>query len=78
MPRGVFNWTFKDVEKFLRDHGFSLIRIEASHHHFLRVSKGKSFMVQVQFHGNNVALKPRTLNGIILQSGISKKEWLER
>ncbi len=75
MPRGYFNWTFRDVELFLRENGFGLVRTEGSHYHYLKMFDGKPHLVQVQYHGSNTAIKPRTMKSIIEQSGISKQQW---
>jgi len=72
MPKRLFNWTFTDVEKFLRKNGFSLGNVKGSHYYYVG---SKSRIVQVPFHGSK-ALKPRTLKGIIRQSGISQDIWL--
>ena len=71
MTRGLFNWTFSDVKKFLEEHSFRHGHTEGSHYYFVG-NKGR--VVQVPFHGSRV-LKPRTLKGIIRQSGISIDIW---
>lgn len=76
MPRRVFNWTFKDVETFLKERGFVLNYTNASHYYYVGHHNGELRNVCVPFHGKAV-VKPRTLKGIILQSGIPQKEWLE-
>ncbi|MBI4426714.1 MAG: type II toxin-antitoxin system HicA family toxin [Candidatus Kerfeldbacteria bacterium] len=76
MPRGVFNWTFDDAVKFLRAHGFSLVRTEGSHYFYAGYQNGKPRLVHVQFHGK-ASLKPRTIKSIIAQSGIPKEEWID-
>ncbi len=75
MPRGVFNWTFKDVTNFLRDHNFEITHVEESHYFYRGFTGGAPRIVQVPFHGAK-SLKPRTLQSIIRQSGIDKKKWL--
>lgn len=75
MPRGVNNWTAEDVVRFLKAHGFSLGHTRASHFFYVGRSGGAFRQVCVPFHGSH-AIKPRTLKGIILQSGIPKDEWL--
>jgi predicted RNA binding protein YcfA (HicA-like mRNA interferase family) len=71
MTRGLFNWTFYDVKKFLEEHGFVRYHTEGSHYYFVG-NKGR--VVQVPFHGSKV-LKVRTLKGIMRQSGISVDVW---
>jgi predicted RNA binding protein YcfA (HicA-like mRNA interferase family) len=75
MPRGLFNWTAEDVVRFLREKKFSHHHSKGSHFFYVGTSGGKLRIVCVPFHGTH-AIKPRTLKGIIEQSGISKDQWL--
>lgn len=75
MPRGIFNWTYHDVVDFLKENGFLLNHSRGSHFYFVKEYKGKLWQVCVPFHGST-AFKPRTLKGMILQSGIPQKEWM--
>ena len=75
MPNGIFNWTFSDVERFLKNHGFVLNHVNASHYFYVGHVNKIMRQVCVPFHGKN-SIKPRTISGIILQSGIPKAEWL--
>jgi predicted RNA binding protein YcfA (HicA-like mRNA interferase family) len=75
MPRGVFNWTFDDVVRFLKDHEFKLNHTEGSHFYYIGNQGGQFRQVSVQFHGRHT-IKPKTLNSIIRQSGIDRKRWL--
>lgn len=73
MPNKLFNWTFKDVVSFLKEHGFRHHHIRGSHHYYIANRDGMH-MVCVPFHGNK-AIKGPTMKGIIRQSGIPKEEW---
>jgi len=75
MARGKSNWTFKDVESFLREHGFSLHHTRGSHHYYRGVVDGRLKMTHVQYHGSN-SIHPKTLGSIIAQSGIPEEKWL--
>jgi predicted RNA binding protein YcfA (HicA-like mRNA interferase family) len=75
MPRGVFNWTFNDVVRFLKDYNFSLNHVEGSHYFYVGSCGGIFRQVCVPFHGKRT-IDPRTLKGIINQSGIPKEKWL--
>lgn len=75
MPKGLFNWKFNEVVSFLKEHNFSLNHTNGSHYYYTGHTYGKYRQVCIPFHGNKT-IKPRTMRGIILQSGISKKEWL--
>lgn len=77
MPRGLFNWTFNDVVNFLKEHHFRLNYANSSHYFYIGVCEGELRNVCVPYHGNKI-IKPRTLKGIILQSGISKERWLSQ
>lgn len=75
MPRHIFNWTFYDVVRVLKDHRFFLNHTEGSHH-FYTGYYGRQFrQVCVPFHGART-LNPKTMKGIIAQSGIPKEKWL--
>jgi predicted RNA binding protein YcfA (HicA-like mRNA interferase family) len=76
MPRGLFNWTFKDIEKFLKANGFVYKYTNGSHYYFQGIYKGSIRVVCVPFHGKNT-IKPRTVKGIILQSGVDKDTWFK-
>lgn len=77
MSKGVFNWTAEEVVRFLKDRGFSLNHSRGSHLYYVGHANGSFRQVSVPFHGAR-AIKPRTMKGIILQSGIEKSEWLRK
>ena len=75
MPRRLYNWTPEDVIRFLKDNGFVLNHTRGSHYYYVGYHGGVLRQVCVPFHGSRI-LKPRTLKGIIRQSGISQREWM--
>jgi len=77
MTRGLFSWTAEDVIRFLKARGFALVHTRGSHFFYAGCPHGTYRQVTVPFHGKT-DIKPRTLKGIILQSGISKDEWIKR
>lgn len=77
MVRGLFNWTAEDVVRFLKARDFSVDHTRGSHWYYVGFASGKVRIVCVPFHGSR-SIKPRTLKGIIEQSGIDKKEWLKK
>lgn len=77
MPRRLFNWTFDDVVRFLRDRNFRLNYTEGSHYYYIGSVNGMPHQVCIQFHGRKT-LKPKTMKSIILQSGIDKSEWFRK
>lgn len=77
MTRGLLNWTFNDVVDFLKARKFILNHTNGSHFYYVGHTNGKYRQVCVPFHGSKT-IKPRTMRGIILQSGIEKKEWVTK
>lgn len=75
MPRGLLNWDFYAVEKFLKKRGFRLNHVRGSHHYFTGVIGGITRQVLVAFHGSR-AIKPRVMKSIVEQLGIPKNDWL--
>lgn len=75
MPRGVFNWTFTDVVEFLKEHGFVYSHAKGSHYYYVGKYGNQPRIVEVPFHGSKT-FKPRTLKGMMRQSGISPNNWL--
>ncbi len=76
MTHGLFNWTFDDVVNFLKERGFTLHHTNASHYYYVGHYEKILRQVCVPYHGRK-AIKPRTVKGIILQSGIPHKEWMK-
>lgn len=76
MPRGVNNWSPEDVVRFLKDHNFYLNYTKGSHYYYVGRTDKAFRQVCVPFHGSK-SIKPRTLKGIIRQSGIPQTEWLK-
>ena len=74
MTKRLTNWTFRDVESFLKENGFKLNYTNASHYYYVGYKNGILRNVCVPFHGQK-SIKAITLKGIILQSGISQQEW---
>jgi len=75
MTRGIFNWSPEEVVRFLKDNGFSQSHTKGSHMFYVGRYGGKFRQVCVPFHGGR-AIKPRTMAGIIAQSGIQKDLWI--
>jgi len=64
MPRGLNNWDFYDVEKFLKKHGFRLSHTRGGHHYYVAVKSGITRQVLVSFHGSK-AISLRDLKSMI-------------
>jgi predicted RNA binding protein YcfA (HicA-like mRNA interferase family) len=77
MPRGLMNWTFHDVVRFLKDKKFRHSYTHGSHYYYIGSYNGIMRQVSVPFHGSK-SIKPRTMKSIVAQSGMSQEEWLGR
>ncbi len=75
MPKGLFNWSFSDVEKFLKKNGFVYNYTNGSHYYFRASIDNKMRNVCVPFHANK-SIKLKVIKSIILQSGIEMKKWI--
>jgi len=76
MPHRLYNWTAEDIMRFLKTNGFVLNYTHGSHYYYVSHYGGMFRQVCVPFHGSRI-IKPRTLKGIIRQSGIPQDKWLE-
>jgi predicted RNA binding protein YcfA (HicA-like mRNA interferase family) len=74
MPNRLNNWTYKDVVKVLKKHNFILTHVRGSHYYYVGTVKMIMRQVCVALHGKE-SFKPRTLKSMILQSGLTEKEW---
>ena len=77
MPRGLRNWTFTDVVRFLKDRGFVFSYTNGSHHFYVKPGMPSRSPVCVAFHGRRV-INVWDMQSIVEQSGISKKDWIRR
>lgn len=72
MPRGLSNWSEKDVVDFLKENGFSFCESrKGSHYAYINKTTGKIVEINVP----KDAYVIRTLETMIRQSGIDKKAW---
>ncbi len=76
MPNNLNNWTYRDVIDVLKEYGFHLNHTRGSHHYFIGTVAKTLRQVCVPYHGS-IAIKPRTMKGIMLQSGMSKEQWFQ-
>ena len=77
MPRGLYNWTFKDVTNYLKAKGFILGHIKGSHYFYEGIIDGIQRQVCVPCHAS-IIISPDTIQSIIKQSGIPKKNWINK
>ncbi len=76
MARRLRNWTFKDVVGFLKDHDFYLSEYGVGSHYTHYISQDKKYTVEVNRISKSKSYPIRTLETMILNSGIPKKEWI--
>jgi predicted RNA binding protein YcfA (HicA-like mRNA interferase family) len=72
MPNGLRNWSYRDVLKFLKEKGF-VFHKELGGSHEAWVCHETQAIVEV--NRTSSAYPPRTLETMIRQSKLSKKEW---
>ncbi len=73
MPRGLSNWTYKNVVNFITERGFVFYKqIGGSHEYWINELTG--CVIDINFHGGK-SFPERTLETMIRQSKIDKKEW---
>jgi len=77
MPRGIYNWTFKDVVSYLKKHGFVFGHTKGSHYFYDGIINDVARQVCVPCHGS-MTISPDTMQSIINQSGIPKKDWINK
>ena len=76
MPRGLKNWGYSDVVDFLKARGFEFYEYrKVSHEAWIGNVKNEEAIVEVNFIGGSKSYPPRTLETMIRQSMIDKKEW---
>lgn len=73
MPKGISNWMYRDVVAFLIDHGFEF-KGERKGSHEAWIHTETQAVVDINFHAHK-SFPPRTLETMIRQSKIKKKEW---
>ena len=74
MPNGLKNWSYKDLKRFLSKNGFVLDhQMKGSHEAWVGEIDGRDCVVNVNRTSKSYPVK--TLEIMIEQSNISKKEW---
>jgi len=73
MPRGLFNWSYRDVINFISENGFIFYKQAGGSHEYW-INKSTDSVVDIDFHGQK-SFPPKTLKSMIRQSKIDKKIW---
>ena len=71
MPRGLFNWSERNVTDFLKENGFIFCEFRKGSH-YAYINKEKNRIVEIS---KSDGYPPRTLETMIRQSGIDKNTW---
>lgn len=72
MPNGLSNWNDNDVTAFLKERGFVYFEPRKGSH-YAYINKTTGHIVEISIPKD--AYPPRTLETMIRQSGIPKREW---
>ena len=72
MPKGLKNWNYRDVTTFLKEKGFIFFEQKQGSHEAW-ISQDSRCVVEINY--TKKSYPPRTLETMIRQSDIAKKEW---
>jgi predicted RNA binding protein YcfA (HicA-like mRNA interferase family) len=72
MPNGLSNWSEKDVNNFLKEKGFIFYE-ERKGSHYALINYRTEAIVEINLNKGSYPI--RTLETMIRQSKIQKKEW---
>lgn len=76
MPRRLFNWSYRDVTQFLKEHGFEYYEpYRGSHEHWAKLKEDGTIERRVEVSRPKDAYLPKTLKIMIHQSGGPEDEW---
>lgn len=74
MPNGLKNWAKKDVISFLKEKGFEFYK-EKDGSHEAWINEDTQKIVEVNYIHGGKTYPQRTLETMIRQSGLDKREW---
>jgi len=76
MPRRLFNWSYRHVTAFLKEHGFTYYEpLRGSHERWAKLKPDGTPERTVEVNRTSGAYPPKTLKTMIYQSGIEKAKW---
>jgi len=76
MPRRLFNWSYRDVIQFLKEHGFEYYEPYCgSHERWAKLKGDGTLERKVEVSRPKDAYLPKTLKTMVHQSGIPEDEW---
>lgn len=74
----LYNWTYRDVTRFLKENGFSYFEpLKGSHEAWIKLGANGEPQRIVEVNLAKKSYKPKTLKTMIRQSGISQDEWIK-
>jgi predicted RNA binding protein YcfA (HicA-like mRNA interferase family) len=78
MTRRLYNWTYRDVTAFLKEHGFEFQKpLKGSHQAWVKFDNNNEPVRRVEVHLPHDSYQPKTLKSMIRQSGIDEAEWIK-
>lgn len=79
MTRRIYNWTYRDVKQFLKEHGFEFYKpLRGSHELWIKLGEDGTPDRIVEMNFTHKAYPPKTLKIMIFQSGIPQSDWVAR
>jgi hypothetical protein len=78
MVNRLFNWTYRDVTDFLKEHEFSFFEpLKGSRESWIKLTENGEPDRIVEVNFTHSSYPARTLKTIIRQSGIPREQWVE-
>jgi hypothetical protein len=77
MTRRLYNWNYRQVAEFLKEHDFSFYKyLRGSHQIWIKLGEDATPDRIVEVNFTHKAYRPKTLKTMIKQSGIPEAEWI--
>ncbi len=78
MPRNLYNWSYRDVTRFLKEHEFEFLESKrGSHELWRKLGENRIGERVVEVNFTHTSYPPKTLKTMIHQSGIAKEVWIK-
>ena len=78
MTNILYNWTYRDVTRFLKENGFRYFEpLRGSHEAWIKLGANGEPKRIVEVNLAKKSYKPKTLKTMIRQSGITQNEWIK-
>jgi len=78
MVNRLFNWTYRDVTNFLKEHDFNFYEaLKGSHESWIKLTENGEPDRIVEVNFTHCSYPVKTLKTMIRQSGIPQEEWIK-